>query len=103
MKKKLTEEQKQILKQALWDLNLTPEEFFEIIEGKSTQKWPERDFCVARLLESVNWFDIVKIFDPQTICESWKEAKKYIRFKSIKEGMDFACRILHKNPLSPAR
>ena len=30
----LTEEQKDILKQALWDLNLSPEEFLAIIEGK---------------------------------------------------------------------
>jgi hypothetical protein len=93
-KRELTEEQKRILKQCLWDLKLTPEEFLDIIEGKSTRKWPERAFCVARLLESVNWFDIVKIIEPQKICFLWDEAKRYVRFKSIKEGMDFACRIL---------
>jgi hypothetical protein len=49
---------------------------------------------VARLLESVNWFDIVKIIPPKEICNVWAEAKKYIRVKSIKEGMDFACTIL---------
>jgi hypothetical protein len=90
----LTEEQKSILKQCLWDMNLTPEEFLDIIEGRSSRKWPERAFCVARLLESVNWFDIVKIIEPEKICRLWDEAKRYVRFKSIKEGMDFACRIL---------
>jgi len=90
----LTEEQKKILKQCLWDLNLTPEEFLDIIEGRSARKWPDRAFCVARLLESVNWFDIVTIIKPEKICELWNEARKYVRFKSIKEGMDFACRIL---------
>lgn len=93
-RKELTEEQKDILKQALWDLNLDPEEFLEIIEGKSSRKWPDRAFCVARLLESVNWFDVVKIIDPRKICDIWIEAKKHVRFKSIREGMDFACRIL---------
>jgi len=90
----LTEEQRKILKQCLWDMNLTPEEFLDIIEGRSTRKWPERAFCVARLLESVNWFDIVRIVPPKEICSLWAEAKKYIRVKSIKEGMDFACTIL---------
>jgi hypothetical protein len=90
----LSEEQRRILKQCLWDLNLTPEEFLAIIEGKSTRKWPERAFCVARLLESVNWFKIVKILDPRVLCEVWEEARRYVRFKEIKEGMDFACRIL---------
>src|SRR4030067_2740016 len=93
-KRSLTEEQKSILKQCLWDLNLTPEEFLEIIEGRSTRKWPDRAFCVARLLESVNWFDITKVFAPQTICEHWEKEKRYVRLKSIREGMDFACRVL---------
>ncbi len=93
-KRQLTEEEKSILSQALWDLNLTPEEFLDIIEGRSDRKWPERGFCVARLLESVNWFDIVKIIEPKNICSLWEDAKKYVRLKSIKEGMDFACRAL---------
>jgi len=92
--RKLTEEQKRILKQALWDMNLTPEEFFAIIRGKSNLKWPERGFCVARLLESVNWFDIVKIVKPREICKIWSEAQKYVRINSIREGMEFASRIL---------
>jgi len=93
-KRELTEEQKRILKQCLWDMKLTPEEFLDIIEGRSSRKWPERTFCVARLLESVNWFDIVKIIEPKKICSLWDEARRYVRLKSIKEGMDFACRIL---------
>lgn len=93
-KRKLTEEQKNILKQALWDLNLTPEEFLAIIEGRSDRKWPDSAFCAARLLESVNWFDIVRVVEPRKICALWNEAKKYVRFKSIREGMDFACKVL---------
>ena len=95
MKKRiLSLKKKKILSQALWDLNITPEEFLAIIEGESSKKWPERGFCVARLLESINWFDIVEIIEPREICRLWKEAKRYVRVKSIKEGMDFACRIL---------
>jgi hypothetical protein len=93
-KRELTEEQRRILKQCLWDLNLTPEEFLDIIEGRSDRKWSERGFCVARLLESVNWLKIIEIIDPEILCKLWNEARRYVRFKEIKEGMDFACRIL---------
>jgi hypothetical protein len=93
-RKQLTDEQRRILKQALWDLNLDPEEFLDIIEGRSDRTWPDRGFCIARLLESVNWFDIVKIIEPVKICALWESAKKYVRVKSIKEGMDFASRLL---------
>lgn len=94
MERKLTEEQRKILKQALWDMNLTPEEFLGIIEGESERRWPERSFCAARLLESVNWFDIVKITKPLNIFAVWDDARRYVRSKSLKEGMDFARRIL---------
>ncbi|HWR58192.1 MAG TPA: hypothetical protein VN328_04815, partial [Thermodesulfovibrionales bacterium] len=87
-------EQRSILRQCLWDMKLTPEEFLEIIEGTSTRRWPERAFCVARLLESVNWFKIVEVVEPKLLCSLWEDAKKFVRFKSIKEGMDFACRVL---------
>jgi hypothetical protein len=90
----LTAEEKSILSQALWDLNLTPDEFLDILEGRATRKWPDRAFCVARLLESVNWFKIVRIINPRILCGVWEEARRYVRFKEIKEGMDFACRIL---------
>jgi hypothetical protein len=90
----LTEEQKGILSQALWDLNLTPEEFLAIIEGRSQRKWPDQAFCVARLLESANWFKIVQVVDPRLLCDAWEEAKKHMRFKELIKGMDFACRIL---------
>ncbi len=97
----LTEEQRSILRQCLWDLNLTPEEFLAIIEGRLTRKWPDRAFCVARLIESVNWFEIVQIISPEFLCSLWDEAvKRNVRFKTLKEGMDFACRILRQGSLS---
>ena len=90
----LDEDKKKIISQALWDLNTTPEEFVDIIRGNVIREWPSQGFCVARLLESVNWFDVVKVFSPVEICEVWEEARKYIRSESIRKGMQFACRTL---------
>lgn len=81
-------------------MNLSPEDFIDIIEGRLAKKWPERAFCVARLLESVNWFKIVKVIEPTVLCNQWQDARRYVRLKDIKEGMDFACRVLRQNSLS---
>ena len=88
------EEKKRILSQALWDLNMTPEEFEGVIRGVIVKDWPTRGFCVARLLESVNWYDVVKIFSPAELCAVWDEARGYLRSESIRKGMDFACGLL---------
>ena len=92
--KHLDEEKRRTISQALWDLNMSPEEFMGIIDGHIVRKWPDRGFCVARFLESVSWFDVTKVMKPTDICGLWEEAKKYVRSRSIKVGMDFACRIL---------
>jgi hypothetical protein len=94
--RELTDEQRSILRQCLWDLTLTPDEFLAILEGRLVKKWPDQSFCVARLLESVNWFKIVKIIEPERLCKFWnEETRNKVRFKPLREGMDFACRLLH--------
>jgi hypothetical protein len=90
----LTDEQRRILSQCLWDMNLSPEEFLAIIEGRSDRTWPPRGFCVARFLESVNWFDIVTVVRPIDLCSAWADAERYVRVRSVKDGMAFACRVL---------
>lgn len=93
--RQLTDEQRSILRQCLWDLTLTPEDFLAILEGRLVKKWPDQAFCVARLLESVNWFKIVEVIEPERLCSFWNEsAKKKVRFKPLKDGMDFACSVL---------
>ncbi len=79
---------------ALWDLTLTPREFLGIIGGDISRPWPSRGWCVARLLESVGWFDVVKIVKPSTLCAVWPEARPFVRASSLREGMDYACTVL---------
>jgi prevent-host-death family protein len=97
----LTEKKEEVLKRALWDYRISPEEFLDILEGKSTRDWPDRGMCAARLLENVNWLDIVKVIPPKKICALWEEAREYVRESSLREGMDFACGLLFKKDLSP--
>ncbi|SPD74986.1 conserved hypothetical protein [uncultured Desulfobacterium sp.] len=84
-----------LAKRAVWDMALEPEDFLKIVRGELSVDWPSRPFCVARLLESASWYDVVRILSPQEICSMWPEAKHFVRSKSIKLGMEYACRVLH--------
>jgi len=83
-----------ISKRAVWDLSITPQEFLLILHGELTVSWPSRAFCVARLLECATWYDVVKILSPREICALWPETERYVRSRSIKAGMEYACRVL---------
>lgn len=84
-----------IAKRAIWDTGLSPDSFLSILRGELAVDWPTRAFCVARLLECSNWFDAVKILAPREICALWPEAEHHVRSRSIKLGMEYACRVLH--------
>jgi hypothetical protein len=98
----ITIEEERILRRALWDLVLTPRELLDIVEGRGSRDWPSRGFCVARLLESINWLDLVRIVKPELLCSVWPEARPHVRRPTIREGMDFACRFLSRRSLSAA-
>ena len=83
-----------LARRAVWDMALQPQEFLKILHGELTVDWPSRPFCVARLLECASWYDVVKILPPQEICALWPEAQRFVRSKSLKLGMEYACRVL---------
>jgi hypothetical protein len=83
-----------IAKRAVWDLSMQPQDFLLILRGELTVAWPSRAFCVARLLECANWYDVTTILSPREICSLWPNAQQYVRSLSIRRGMDYACRIL---------
>lgn len=83
-----------LAKRAVWDMVLSPEDFLLVLQGKLTVDWPSRAFCVARLLECASWYDVVKILPPREICALWPEAQHYVRSRTIKIGMEYACRVL---------
>jgi hypothetical protein len=83
-----------IAKRAVWDIGLEPSDFLAILRGELTRDWPSRAFCVARLLECATWYDVVQVLPPREICALWPEAQHYVRSRSIRLGMEYACRLL---------
>jgi len=83
-----------VARRAVWDTGLSPEEFLAVLRGESTPDWPSRAFCVARLLECANWYDVARIMAPRDICAVWPEVRAHVRSDSIRRGMEYVCRVL---------
>ena len=62
-----TPETHKLIKNILWDLNLTPEEVISVLSDRKNQD--ERRRFVVRLLRSYNWYTLLKIFTIEEMIE----------------------------------
>lgn len=101
----LSEEQEKIVKSLLWDCDLSPEDFYQVLKGKKEKAgFFTREKAVKRLLEYQNWYNVLKVLSLPEIGSVWNEGlRASIRGKQIAEGIDFAVRILRKKTLPISR
>lgn len=86
---------KEVLKNILWDYNITEEEVELILEGKKKTFSLSKEKLYARLLLSVNWYKLLEIFGKEKIKELLSdEVLKYIRFKDIRDNFIYARSVL---------
>jgi hypothetical protein len=62
-----TPETQKLVKNILWDLNLTTEDVFSILSDRNNND--ERRRFVVRLLRSYNWYTLLKIFTIEEMIE----------------------------------
>jgi hypothetical protein len=86
--------------QLVWEYNLKPEEFKKILAGKKEEGWFNREWAVARVLENMNYYEAKKIINFDFLRENWKDIKKRLFKKNIKEGYEY---VLQKKALSTAK
>lgn len=101
----LSEEQVKIVKSLLWDCDLSPGDFYQVLKGKKEKAgFFTREKAVKRLLEYQNWYNVLKVLPLPEIGSVWNEGlQSSIRGRQIAEGIDFAVRILRNKALSPSR
>ena len=90
-----TPETQKLVKNILWDLNLTTEDVFSILSDKSNND--ERRRFVVRLLRSYNWYTLLKIFSIEEMIEIINDNKVINALfpNSLKEKYKNAREILH--------
>ena len=90
-----TPETQKLVKNILWDLNLTTEDVFLILSDRNNHD--ERRRFVVRLLRSYNWYTLLKIFTIEEMIEIINDNKVISALypNSLKEKYKNAREILH--------
>mgnify|MGYP005853206595 CR=1 FL=1 len=73
----------------LWDYDLSPEEFREILAGKMTRGSLDQDWAASRLLEYASYEEIIQEIGFRRLVENWSRWRKNIRSQSRLRGFDF--------------
>lgn len=84
-------------KQIVWDYNLKPRSFFEILNGERTEGWLNRKWATTRVLENVNYYDALNLVDTNYLKNNWDSLRPRIFDKNIQNGYDY---LLRKGALS---
>ncbi|MBU1088783.1 hypothetical protein KKC08_04595 [Patescibacteria group bacterium] len=87
-------------KQLVWEYNISPQIFFNILNGKETQKWFNRQWATTKVLENATYYDAINLIDMDYLKKNWNIIKSRIFNKSIKNGYQF---VLQKKALSSSR
>lgn len=68
--KKLTENKYRSLKRINWDYNISIEDMFAVINGEKSHAghWTQDDLLI-RMLERLNWYDLLDFFTPDVMAQ----------------------------------
>lgn len=73
----------------VWDYDLDPGQFREILEGKRTVGRLDQDWAALRLLEYAPYEEIIALIGYSRLIENWPRWRERVRSQSRKRGFDF--------------
>lgn len=73
----------------LWDYDLDPTQFQEILEGRLTLGRLDQDWAARRLLEYAPYEEIIRLIGFKRLVENWPRWRGKIRSKGRVRGFDF--------------
>jgi len=83
----------------VWDYDINPAEFREILSGRRTQGRLNQDWAARRLLEYASYDEIIQMIGYKKLVENWPRWRGLIRSKSRVRGFDFLAKWLpEKHP-----
>lgn len=87
-------------KQIMWDYNLSPQEFFAILNKEHQKGWFTQDWAITRILEHAPYYDAIALVPLPTLRQRWEHIKPKLFNRSLQQGYEY---VLHKYALSTAR
>ena len=81
-----------LFKSLIWDYNLSPQQFFDIVDNKNVLEKFNQDWAIGRVLENVNYYDALDLINPLVLLKRWDFIRDRIFNKEIKKGYDYILR-----------
>lgn len=81
----------------VWDYDLDPAQFGEILAGRLTIGRLGRDWAAVRLLDYAPYRDIVRLLGFKALVEDWPTWRARLRSPRRKRGLDFLVEWLPKH------
>lgn len=83
----------------VWDYDISPETFQEILEGSRAIGRLNQDWAARRLIEYASYEEIVRLIGFKRLVENWSRWRSGIRSVSRVRGLDFLVKWLpEKHP-----
>lgn len=83
----------------VWDYDLDPKQFREILDGRLRKGRLDQDWATRRLLEYAPYDEIIRMIGYKKLVENWPRWREHIRSKSRLRGFDFLVKWLpEKHP-----
>ena len=79
-------------RQILWDYDLSPEDFFDVLDKKRQMGWFTQDWAIARLLEHAPYYDTIALVPLGVIRERWEHIRPKLFNRAIRDGYDYVLR-----------
>jgi hypothetical protein len=73
----------------VWDYEISPETFQEILEGERTLGRLNQDWAARRLIEYAPYAEIVRRIGFRRLVENWPRWRMKIRSRGRRRGLDF--------------
>ena len=73
----------------VWDYDLDPIQFREILNGRLTKGRLNQDWATRRLLEYASYEEIIRLIGYKRLVENWSQWRVHIRSQSRVRGFDF--------------
>ena len=83
---------KELLKKVIWDYDIDENTFWDVLHGKKEYGWLTQEWALIRVIERLQYYDLLEVITLETIVKKWPAIKNEIRFSHIKKGMDYVIR-----------
>ena len=81
----------------VWEYKMTPQEFFDILEGKKEKGWFTQDWAIVRVLQNLNYYDAKDLVPLSVLQSHWPAVKSKLFQESLRRNYEF---VLHQYAIS---